>query len=60
MPAETFVNVFVAVIAANGVTVWIGYCLWRMRRNENDHRANLTFLGLLAFIGLALYVSLPG
>jgi heme/copper-type cytochrome/quinol oxidase subunit 2 len=60
MDAVTFLNVFVAVIAGNGITIWLAYCVWRMRRNEDDHRANATFLGILAVIGVALYASLAG
>ena len=58
MDAQTFLNMFVAVVAGNGLTVWLVYCLWRMHRSENDHKANLTFLGLLAVLGLAVYASL--
>ncbi len=57
MDSASFLDVFVAVIAANGVTVWLGYCLWRMSRNENDTRAKLTFLALLGAVGMVLLAS---
>jgi hypothetical protein len=57
MEPASFLDVFIAVIAANGVTVWIGYTLWRMGRNEKDTRAVLTFLALLGVIGAALLAS---
>jgi hypothetical protein len=60
MQPATFLDVFVAVIGANGLTLWLAYCVWRMRKDAGDTRNNLTFLGILAFIGLALYASSTG
>ena len=57
MDAASFLDVFVAVIAANGITVWIVHALWRMRRDENDTRAKITFLALLGVLGVALLAS---
>ena len=60
MQPASFLDVFVAVIAANGVTAWIVYCLWRMNRRDDDHRANFTFVALLAVVGLIVYASTSG
>lgn len=60
MQPATFLDVFIAVVSANGLTVWIAYCVWRMRRDESDTRNKITFLALLGFIGLALYASATG
>lgn len=57
MDAASFLDVFIAVIAANGVTAWIIYALWRMHRSDKDTRAVLTFLALLGVIGTALLAS---
>lgn len=57
MQPATFLDVFLAVVSANGLTVWIAYCVWRMKRNEGDTRNKITFLALLGFVGLALYAS---
>jgi hypothetical protein len=60
MEPATFLDVFIAVISANGLTVWIAYSVWRMRRDESDTRNKITFLALLGFVGLALYASTTG
>lgn len=57
MQSDTFLDVFIAVMAANGLTFWLAYCVWRMRHDAGNTRNNLTFLGLLAFIGLVLFAS---
>lgn len=60
MEPASILDVFIAVIAANGVTAWIIHCLWRMNRNEDDNRAKISFLALLAVVGLALIASTSG
>jgi hypothetical protein len=60
MHPATLLDVFVAAIAANGVTVAAAYFLWRIKRDENDTRSILGFLGLAAFTGLALLASTSG
>lgn len=60
MPAETFVNVFVAVLAANGLTVAGVYFFWRIKKDENDHKGRLGLLGVFAIAGLVLYASTSG
>jgi hypothetical protein len=60
MKPATFLDVFIAVISANGLTVRIAYCVWRMKHEESDTRNKITFLALLGFVGLALYASATG
>ncbi len=60
MQSADFLDFFTAAMAANGLTFWIVYCVWRMRQDARDTRNTLTFLGLLAFVGLAVYTSTTG
>lgn len=57
MEPASFLDVFVAVMCANGATALIIHYFLRMKRNENDHKANLGFLTILAFVGAILYAS---
>lgn len=60
MDTASFLDVFVAVMVANGLTVAALYCLWRMTKTDKDHRANLGWLTILAIVGLALWASTSG
>jgi hypothetical protein len=60
METANFLDAFTAAMAANGLTIWIVYCVWQMRRDPKDTRNTLTFLGLLGFVGIALYASTTG
>lgn len=57
MDADSFLDVFIAVLAANGVTALIIHYFLRMKRDEGDRKAHLGFLAILAFTGLILYAS---
>lgn len=50
---STLVETFVAVIAANFITAWAIYFMWRIKRNESDWPA----IGGMLFICLIVVVS---
>jgi heme/copper-type cytochrome/quinol oxidase subunit 4 len=59
MDTASFLDTFIAVICANGVTALLISFFLRMKRRDDDHWANFGFLAVLAFIGLVLYASTP-
>lgn len=52
MEAANMLEVFVAVLGANALTVGWFYCLWRLTKNEKDMKA---LLGFLAICGIGLF-----
>ncbi len=57
------VTVTAGVLAANGLTIWIGAMFWRLKKNENDFSALVQICALLMvviLIALAAGQSLQG
>jgi hypothetical protein len=51
------VDTVVSVFFANGLTLWLFYGVWRIRRNERDMTGILMCLGALVVIGLFAYAA---
>lgn len=47
----SILTIITGVIAANALTFGLGYSLWRLRKNEDDMRAKILGLVILAIIG---------
>jgi len=53
MEPANILEVVVAVLGANILTIGWLYCLWRIKKNENDTPA---IIGFLAVCGIALFI----
>jgi cation transport ATPase len=52
-------DITIDVLFANALTVAVIYGIWRIKRDENDWRAQVFFLIPLSIIGLVAYSSMP-